>query len=430
MELGNPLSLKRCRQSTSKKESSLKRRRRSTPERALSDRMRKLLEGKISFPNLSKGRRKYINHSIVGGDYQRPHPRPLKKECKIGSYFDSECPFYSKSFTDLPKVEEGKPLNVLDLLGHNLLRFSTSSQNVHSTLPTKFTSYVGSRDLNMGYDRGMRMPNSGMSIPGKGHSNVLRGQSPVLRRCVNSLSSGVLASTTSTTTGTVKATMESTLSLMGKYVMICCVFVPSIWSSKDGPRVYHASLASHELARRDDFVLVVVPMMRSSFTRSYSAYQHFLSGFSCHAVPFEDSHRREYICSALGFDGEIKCLILDPSQEVLYHGWLLEVFDMFGGAEHDCFPFTLESVNNFDDRDDVFEDRSLNELLGLSDTDFLYNIEYLAGSRLREDSHITISDLKQKFVGLYVYSDGTSLRALQELHEKCRSLKHELEIVV
>ncbi|VFQ91212.1 unnamed protein product [Cuscuta campestris] len=207
----------------------------------------------------------------------------------------------------------------------------------------------------------------------------------------------------------------------GKYVMICCVFVPSIWASADGPMVYHTALASHELARRDDFVLVVVPMMREGFAHSYSAYQHFLLGFSCLAVPFCDSHQREYICSALGFDGKIKAVILDPSQKVLYHGPPI-MFSQFGGAEHGSFPFTPERMDICLRRGGVLQDLSLNELLGLSDTDVLCNIS--------KDAQITISELKQKFVGLYVCSDCRSLRKLREVHEECRRQKYELEIVV
>ncbi|VFQ73635.1 unnamed protein product [Cuscuta campestris] len=380
----------------------------SSKRRRLSERTLKLLEEKASFPNVSKCRRKRnkLVFSCFGDTHELPDSLALNKEYNIGSYFDTECTVYSESFRYVPNVEVGKQLDVLELLGDNLFSFSTSSHNVPSILPTGFTSYVGSCDPNKGTDKGSRNPQ--------------RIQPPILRRCVN-VDEGVLASTSSTTTGKENVNVESTLNLKGKYVMICCAYVPSIWCSTDGPMVYHTALASHELARRDDFVLVVVPMMREGFTHSRSAYLHFLSGFSCHAVPFNDSRRREYICSALRFDGKLKVVILDPSQKILYHG-PPDMFFEFGGAEHDCFPFTPERMENCLYRDSILKDLSLNEILGLSDTDVLWNV--------LKDGCLTISELKQKFVGLYVCSEGTSLRSLHEVHDECRRQKYELEIVV
>ncbi|VFR00571.1 unnamed protein product [Cuscuta campestris] len=387
----------------SKSSSKGRRRSSTTPKIALSDRTVKLLEEKVSFPNVSKLRRRNIRALILSPS--------LSKENKIGSYFDSQSPIYSESFVDVLKVEVGKQLNVFDLLGGNLLRFST-----------KFTSYVGSCDPNKG--------EHGVFEPGNG-----RTQTPVLRRCGNVVRGGVVsASATSTTTGGNKenVSVESTLSLKGKYVMICCVFVPSLWCSEDGPGVYYTSLASHELARRDDFVMVVVPMMREGFTHSHSAYQHFLSGFSCLAVPFEDSHRREFICSSLGFDGKLKALLLDPSHRVLHLG-PPRMFEFYGGSGHDCLPFTPRGQKIVLTLEDDPENRSLDEVLGLSDTDVLYNIEYLAGGgRLKEekDGCIAISKLKQRVVGLYMCSDGRSLEMIQEVYEDCRRKEYELEIVV
>ncbi|RAL51604.1 hypothetical protein DM860_011106 [Cuscuta australis] len=65
---------------------------------------------------------------------------------------------------------------------------------------------------------------------------------------------------------------------------------------------------------------------------------------------------------------------------------------------------------------------SLSDLLGLSDTDVLWNISY--------DACITISELKQKLVGIYLCSDCISLRKIKEVHEECRRIKYELDIVV
>ncbi|VFQ78596.1 unnamed protein product [Cuscuta campestris] len=202
--------------------------------------------------------------------------------------------------------------------------------------------------------------------------------------------------------------------------------------------IYHTSLASHELARRGDFALVVVPMMRNGFTHSFSAYEHFFSGFSCLAVPFGEYLRREYICSVLGFDGQPKALILDPSQRVLYHGQP-KMFSRFGGAEGGAFPFTPDRVGAYLRHERGWHDHySLNELLGLRDTDVLYNIGYYhAGSDRLEDEEdgrrgITISELKRKFVGIYVCFDGSSLYELEAVYKECckRGKECELEIVV
>ncbi|VFQ68577.1 unnamed protein product [Cuscuta campestris] len=159
--------------------------------------------------------------------------------------------------------------------------------------------------------------------------------------------------------------------------------------------VYHTALASHELARRDDFVLVVVPMMRKGFRRSCDAYESFLSAFSCLVVRLVDSRQRECTYSALGFNGEIKVLILDLAQNVLYHG-PPKMFQRFGGGEHDCFPSTPERQAVCSSRDSVLEGRSLNELLGLGDNDV----------------------------------HCRSLCKLVEVYKECRHQEYELEIVV
>ncbi|VFQ63517.1 unnamed protein product [Cuscuta campestris] len=162
-------------------------------------------------------------------------------------------------------------------------------------------------------------------------------------------------------------------------------------------------------------------MMRKGVTHSLSAYQQFLSCFSCLAVPFEDSVRRERICLALGFDGLPTVAILDPSQEVLYHG-PPSMFFRFGGAESDCFPFTLERQEICFGRHCVPRHLSLNELLGLADTNVMCNV--------LKDASISISELKKEFVWIYLCSECYSLRKLQEVDEECRRQKFELEIVV
>ncbi|VFQ79129.1 unnamed protein product [Cuscuta campestris] len=179
-------------------------------------------------------------------------------------------------------------------------------------------------------------------------------------------------------------------------------------------------------------------MMRNGFTHSFSAYEHFFSGFSCLAVPFGEYLRREYICSVLGFDGQPKALILDPSQRVLYHGQP-EMFTRVGGAGGGAFPFTPDRVDAYLCHERGWHDHySLNELLGLRDTDVLYNIGYyhVGGDRLEEEEDgrrgITISKLKRKFVGIYVCFDGSSLYELEEVYKECckRGKECELEIVV
>ncbi|VFR01265.1 unnamed protein product [Cuscuta campestris] len=255
-----------CGGSDLKSESNLMRHCPSTSYKALSDRTLKRLAEEACFPNVSECRLKQIKASISGFEFKdtfdRPDTHALSKEYKIGSYFETEYPVYSESFLHVLNVEVGKQLNVLELLGDNLLSFS---QNISQLSAHRIRS------------------------------------------------------------------------------------------------VYLTALASHELARRDDFVLVVVPMMRKGFTHSLSAYQQFLLGFSCLAVPFEDCDRRERNCLALGFDGLPTVAILDPSQE---------------------------------------------------------------------DASISISELKKKFVGIYLCSECYSLRKLQEVDEECRRKKYELEIVV
>ncbi|VFQ78205.1 unnamed protein product [Cuscuta campestris] len=380
-----------------------------------SDPRLKLLDENAFFPGVSKPRQFWLKHSFLyacfkGTSVNLDPPPAIIEEEEIGSRFDAEYPIYKpQSLLHEPIAGLGKQVDVLELLGDNLLSFYTSSQNVPSIQPTE----------------------SDTGIPCKGSPNVQRNPPPEFTTCVNVVDrrGTVMAYSPSTTPGKGNVNMVSTLDLKGKYIMICCVFVPSLWSSWDGHMVHHTALASHELAEREDFVTVVVPMMRKGFTRSSSAYEHFLSGFSCLAVPFHESQRREYICSALGFDGMLKVLILDPSQKVIYHDQP-SMFFQHGAAEPGLFPFTPESVPKFSLHDYFLENRSLNQILGLSDSDALYNIEYLAGGTGEEDGRITISELNRRFVALYVCCDGAGLWKLQEVYKECRRRNYELEIVV
>ncbi|RAL49059.1 hypothetical protein DM860_015050 [Cuscuta australis] len=338
-----------------------------------------------TFPNVSRPRQQCLKNSFntcfqfMRSYIHKPYAPITDEENEIGKqYLDTEYPIYSHAFKHAPIVWVGHQLNVLDLLGFKLLCFySTSTQSI---------------------------PNPSIQPNNRSRSYAV----------------------------------STPLNLMGKYVMICCVFVPSIWSSADARIIYQTSLASHELARRGDFAVVVVPMMRNGFTHSFSAYEHFFSGFSCLAVPFGEYLRREYICSVLGFDGQPKALILDPSQRVLYHGQP-EMFTRVGGAGGGAFPFTPDRVDAYLCHERGWHDHySLNELLGLRDTDVLYNIGYyhVGGDRLEEEEDgrhgITISKLKRKFVGIYVCFDGSSLYELEEVYKECckRGKECELEIVV
>ncbi|VFQ68613.1 unnamed protein product [Cuscuta campestris] len=282
---------------------------------ASSDRTVKLSDEETTFPNVSRHRQQCLKNSFFNTCFQfmrsyihKPCAPITDEENEIGKqYLDTEYPIYSHAFKHAPIVLVGHQLNVLDLLGDKLLCFY-STQNI---------------------------PNPSIQPNNRSRSYAV----------------------------------STPLNLMGKYVMICCVFVPSIWSSADARMIYHTSLASHELARRGDFALVVVPMMRNGFTHSFSAYEHFFSGFSCLAVPFGEYLRREYICSVLGFDGQPKALILDPSQRVLYHGQP-KMFSQVGGAEGGAFPFTPDRVGAYLRHERGWHGHySLNELLGLRDTD-------------------------------------------------------------
>ncbi|VFR00674.1 unnamed protein product [Cuscuta campestris] len=368
--------------------SSSKCRRLSTSYEAFSDRTQKLLAEKACFPNVSECRLKQIKVMFCvpgcGDIFDRPDPQALSKEHKIGSYFDAECPIYSQSLARVPKAELGKRLNVLELIGNKFLSFNQKVVSFHPTTKSRRSRHL-STGARWGFNVGRK---------------VQRIQPPKFRSGVE---------------------MESTIDVEGKHVMICCVFAPSIWCSEDGQLVYRTALASHDLARRDDFVLVVVPMMRKGFTHCRSAYENFLSGFSCHAVPFWDSPRRERICSALGFDGGIRIVVIDPSRKVLYNGEP-SMFRSLGGGEDGCFPFTPERCVMSLGRGRERQDLSLGEFLGLSDTDVLWNAS--------KDACITISELKHRFVGIYVCFDCRSLKKVREVAEECRRKKNELEIVV
>ncbi|KAL6564858.1 hypothetical protein OROMI_016308 [Orobanche minor] len=217
--------------------------------------------------------------------------------------------------------------------------------------------------------------------------------------------------------------------LSGKYVMICCFYVPisrEFFASK-----YLQSLVttcSDLYKKKNDFEMVVVAKM-NNVANDEVIFNHFLSGFpsSCLVVPFKDSFRRDFICKYLDLPGRfgINCLLLDITGNVLLHGHP----DFVSNYGADAFPFTLEALCEVQIKDIPYWETpstsTLEGLLGCNSSDVLDKINP-AGVR----EAVTIAELSKKLVGLYLCIEEKICPTLIKVHEQCKLQKLPFEIVL
>ncbi|XP_074314870.1 putative nucleoredoxin 1 [Silene latifolia] len=229
-------------------------------------------------------------------------------------------------------------------------------------------------------------------------------------------------------------------SLRGKYLLICCYFVPIPTESYAAGTCLDLIYTYSQLYRErsDEFEMIMVAKMRSDWVHDDVAFNHFFSAFPCLAVPFWDSYSRDLICKSLELNEETTwlgtiTLIVDPEQIVLKH-LHHEFFRHYGSCS---FPFTdarlnqLEReayemrlrINNYEDHNNNNNTPSLEELFCLNPSDYLRKCDDY-------DELVSVLDLNKKLVGLYICLDGKFLTTLNFFHKKCIAKGLEFEIVL
>lgn len=199
-----------------------------------------------------------------------------------------------------------------------------------------------------------------------------------------------------------------------------------------------------------DFEMVIVAKMRRGWTYDESAFNQFFDAFpsSCLAVPFHAQSRHHLICESLRINKYAmnKNLLVDPNGHVLECKSPLSrsnfEFVPLYGSDPTPFPFLsrkFELVNQplrmFDPiPTDAWKKLTtptfLEDLLCYNTTDFVFKKVSLGNGALSEVK-VSISELKSKFVELYLYNTGRVLPLLRDIMEASRqSNKDELEIIV
>ncbi|KAK9707224.1 hypothetical protein RND81_07G181100 [Saponaria officinalis] len=176
-------------------------------------------------------------------------------------------------------------------------------------------------------------------------------------------------------------------SLRGKYLLICCYFVPVLSEGYTASTCFDmiATYSQLSVERPGEFEMVMVAKMRESRIHDEDAFDHFFSAFPCLAIPFWDSESRERVCKTIQFDSQhhwlrTATLIVDPNQIVLQHLFHEFLSDDGGYA----FPFTDERINfvsqeayemrlrlNTLNRDTEIDTPTLDELLCLNPCDHI-----------------------------------------------------------
>ncbi|KAL2901336.1 putative nucleoredoxin 1-1 [Bienertia sinuspersici] len=212
-----------------------------------------------------------------------------------------------------------------------------------------------------------------------------------------------------------------------KNVMICCLNVPVFRHDCRSSLVQSlATLCSDLYALKpDNFEMVVVAKMHS-LANYKEIFDHFLSGFpsSCLAVPFSYSMCRDYICKYLDLGPVFaKCLLVDGHSDVLFFD--IPNFLPNHGAE--AFPFTPKLLQDLAAEDFPLwkcgGKSTLEGLLQCRSSDLLFN------SNPADDQGVSISKLKEKVVGLYLFVGGDSVLAINDIYEQCRA-DRQFEIVL
>ncbi|XP_074289321.1 putative nucleoredoxin 1 [Silene latifolia] len=228
-------------------------------------------------------------------------------------------------------------------------------------------------------------------------------------------------------------------SIRGKHIVICCVSLPV--TSDD--QHWRAIMATYSELPHTNFEMVVVPSgnNKADFVRC-------LSHVPCLAVPFSDKSTRKSICSSIGFNPHTTCksistILLDPTGSILRCCWIPQLFYDYGSEwfyrneddihledivlrlrldplykyNDECLPEAIKRVALCDEPLSLHKD-----ILLCEPSDTLY--------RFGGGQSSTVSELSNKYVGLYLCINMRFLEKLNEIHQQCLANKLELEIVL
>ncbi|KAL6493198.1 hypothetical protein OROGR_032957 [Orobanche gracilis] len=206
----------------------------------------------------------------------------------------------------------------------------------------------------------------------------------------------------------------------GKYIMLCCFHVPMFL--EDARLLQALTTACLELyTSRADFEMVMVAKM-NNWANYEVVFNHFFSGFpsSCLAVPFSASKHRDYICNYIGLvDSVFHCLFMDKGT-VLFRGH--PNFLMCFGA--DAFPFDEERIKKLCNVElPVWKAPfNLQGLLQCNCSDTL--------DKIGLQEKVSISELTEKLVGLYLCNQGSLIPILHKVYQQCKTQQLQFEVVL
>ncbi|XP_074273866.1 putative nucleoredoxin 1 [Silene latifolia] len=223
-------------------------------------------------------------------------------------------------------------------------------------------------------------------------------------------------------------------SLDGKYVLVCCFFVPH---DKDEPthpvcrsiEALYSELSLQGIA--DNVKLVVVVKMAPD--SGISDFDRFFSKLSvdCLAIPFFDFESRDNVCESLDLC-TLECLRTVPCLAVHPDGKVLQLCPFFlndYGAR--SFPFTQEHFESINLEDEIIKLRlrSIDSPIFLGELLQCDSLSQIGD----ENKSIPTSDLDGVPVGLYLCYDGFKegfMPDLQDIYQKCLDKGRKFEIVL
>ncbi|XP_074273862.1 putative nucleoredoxin 1 [Silene latifolia] len=223
-------------------------------------------------------------------------------------------------------------------------------------------------------------------------------------------------------------------SLDGKYVLVCCFFVPHDKDEPTHPVCRSIEALYSELSRQgiaDNVKLVVV--VKTATDSGVADFDRFFSKLSvdCLAIPFFDFESRDNVCESLDLC-TLKlmrteaCLAVHPDGKVLQLG--SSFLDKYGARS---FPFTQEHFESIDLEDEIIKLRlrSIDSPIFLGELLQCDSLSQIGD----ENKSIPTSDLDGVPVGLYLCYDGFKegfMPDLQDIYQKCLDKGRKFEIVL
>ncbi|KAL2927962.1 putative nucleoredoxin 1 [Bienertia sinuspersici] len=230
--------------------------------------------------------------------------------------------------------------------------------------------------------------------------------------------------------------------LSGKFVLICCFFLPVCYSSCATWKIAAASYDMYSKLK-GNFEMVIVAKMRRGWTHDKVAFTSFLDGFppNCLAVPFHAKSHRHRVCKSLGGLCCLKTLLVDPNQTVLIYTLVSDgvvdytSFVPLYGAKSTPFPFVSRKFFHVSYAVPTKAMRNLKIPSSLEDflcckTSDIVSRKILLVNGTFHQENVSISGLKSKLVGLYLFTSGHMIRMLPKIAQACSQHGKELEIVL